>query len=73
MQQLENEQPKRRRGERKVSPHSFSLDPKLYKMFHSSCKERGINMSAWLRNAMVRQMKTWRLGEHDEYLMDGED
>jgi hypothetical protein len=68
-EETEKKEPRRlKKSDRLVRPYSFSMEPRLYDMFGRMCEERGINRSAWLRQAMYSQMLEWREGTFDEEL-----
>jgi len=54
----------------KARAYSFSMEPPLYEHFRTLCIERGVNSSACVRNLIMLQMKSWRLGDHDESLAE---
>jgi|TARA_R100000951_G_scaffold115882_2_gene125480 predicted peroxiredoxin len=65
-----DENPEKTRKKVLARAYSFSMEPPLYEHFRTLCIERGVNSSACVRNLIMLQMKSWRLGEHDETLGD---
>lgn len=72
---IKHKPPKKSHDERKrktnAKPHTFSMEPQLYKKFMHDCKERQVNASALIRRLIYMQLFDWATGRNDvEFLMN---